>query len=409
MKWLALAWRNVLRNRRRTLLTTAIFATGTLAVLSAFGFVIASFHGLREATIAAQVGHLQIGAAGQFDSFERKPLSTAMDPAQVEQARRILDARPEVRYAMRRLNFEGLIASGERTLATVGSGVEPELETRLSGAFSQVVEGEALTAESTGDEAMQVLVAVDLARALGVKPGDRVTVMSTTERGGLNGVDLRVQGLYRTGVPELDRRAVLLPLPAAQALLDTDKVSRLVTVLDRTEHTDAVVAALRKALPGMEVRGWEALATFYGQVVSLYGNLFTVLGVIIGLVVLLSVSNAMLMSLMERVREQGTLLAIGIPAHRVVKNFLTEGAIVGLLGALMGIVLAAAVAFAVNLAGIEMPPPPGRTTPYPLLIFVDPAAYAIVALGMVAVGVLAAGLSQASIRHMSVLQQLTHT
>lgn len=409
MKWLALAWRNVLRNRRRTLLTAAIFAAGTLAVLSAFGFVMASFHGLREATIAAQVGHLQVGAPGQFASFERRPLASAMTPAQIEGARNALEARPEVRYVMRRLLFEGLIANGERTLTTVGSGVEPELETRLSGAFAQVVEGEALTAEVTGEEAMQALVAVDLAHALGVKPGDRVTIMSTTERGGLNGVDLRVQGLYRTGVPELDRRAVLLPLPAAQTLLDTNKVSRLVAVLDRTEHTDSVVAALRQALPGLEVRSWEALVTFYGQVVSLYSNLFSVLGVIIGVVVLLSVTNAMLMSLMERVREQGTLLAIGIPASRVMKNFLTEGAIVGLLGALMGLVLAAGVAFAVNLAGIQMPPPPGRTMPYPLLIFVEPVAYVVVALGMTLLGVLAAGLSQTSVRHMSVLQQLSHT
>lgn len=408
MKWLALAWRNVLRNRRRTLLTVAIFATGTLAVLSAFGFVSASFHGLREATIAAQVGHFQVGAPGQFEGFERKPMETAMSPGQVDEARQALATQPEVKFSMRRLQFEGLIANGDRTLATVGSGIEPELETRLSGVFARIVAGEALMPEASGDEAMQVLVAVDLAQALGVKPGDQVTIMSTTERGGLNGIDLRVQGLYRTGIPELDRRAVLMPLAAAQLLLDTGKVSRLVAVVDRTEHADSVVARVRQALPGLEVQGWEELASFYRQVVSLYGNLFSVLGVIIGVVVLLSVSNAMLMSLMERVREQGTLLAIGIPASRVVRNFLTEGAIVGLLGAVLGLVLAAAAAFVVNLAGIEMPPPPGRTTPYPLLIFVEPAAYAVVALGMVALGVLAAGLSQASARKMSVLQQLTH-
>ena len=76
MKWLALAWRNVLRNRRRTLLTVAIFATGTLAVLSAFGFVSASFHGLREATIAAQVGHFQIGfVAGRDQLGQADPAS----------------------------------------------------------------------------------------------------------------------------------------------------------------------------------------------------------------------------------------------------------------------------------------------------------------------------------------------
>jgi putative ABC transport system permease protein len=409
MKWLGLAWRNVLRNRRRTLLTTSVFATGALAILSAFGFVSASFHGLGEATIAAQLGHVQAGAPGQFAGFEHKPLDTAMGAAQVARARLAFQARPEVRFVMRRLHFEGLIAFGERTLATVGAGVEPELESRLSGPFSQVVQGQGLTAETSGDEAMEVLVAVDLARALGVKPGDQVTLMSTTERGSLNGIDVRVQGLYRTGIPELDRRAVLLPLPAAQSLLDTDKVSRLVAVLGRTDDTEFVVAAMRVALPGLEVQGWRTLAAFFNQVVTLYGTLFSVLGLIIAVVVLLSVSNVMLMSLMERVREQGTLLAIGIPASRVIRNFLLEGAIVGFLGALLGLLLSAGLSLAVNLAGIQMPPPPGRTTTYPLQIFVEPDAYAAVALGMVLLGVLAAGLSQYSIRRMSVLQKLTHT
>jgi putative ABC transport system permease protein len=364
---------------------------------------------LGEATIAAQLGHVQAGAPGQFAGFEHKPLDTAMDAAQVARARLAFQARPEVRFVMRRLHFEGLIAFGERTLATVGAGVEPELESRLSGPFSQVVQGQGLTAETSGDEAMEVLVAVDLARALGVKPGDQVTLMSTTERGSLNGIDVRVQGLYRTGIPELDRRAVLLPLPAAQSLLDTDKVSRLVAVLGRTDDTESVVAAMRVALPGLEVQGWRTLAAFFNQVVTLYGTLFSVLGLIIAVVVLLSVSNVMLMSLMERVREQGTLLAIGIPASRVIRNFLLEGAIVGFLGALLGLLLSAGLSLAVNLAGIQMPPPPGRTTTYPLQIFVEPDAYAAVALGMVLLGALAAGLSQYSIRRMSVLQKLTHT
>ncbi len=409
MKWLALAWRNVLRNRRRTLLTMAIFAVGTLAFLSAYGFMTASFHGLREGTIAAQLGHLQIGAPGQFSDFERKPLDTAMDSDQVARARQALQDRPEVRFSMRRLHFEGLIAHGDRTLTTIGSGVEPESESRLAGVFSPIVEGEALVPQAEGDDAMQVLVAVQLARALGVKPGDTVTIMGTTERGGLNGVDLRVQGIYHTGVPELDRRAVMVPLAAAQALLDTEKISRLVVVLGRTKDTDAVAAALQDRLPGLEVRSWRALATFYEQVVTLYGTFFGMLGIILCAVVLLSVGNTMLMSLMERVREQGTLLAIGIPAHRVVKNFLTEGAIVGLLGALAGLAMAACVALLLSVSGIQMPPPPGRTAPYPLLIFVEPLAYGLVTLAMVVLGALAAALAQASIRRMSVLQQLTHT
>lgn len=407
MKWLAFAWRNVARNRRRTLLASSIFAAGTAAVLCAVGFVLASFHGLREATIAGQLGHLQVGAPGQFSGFEQTPLATALPRADAARVAEQLAATPRVRFAMRRLNFEGLISSGNRTLATVGSGIEPELESRLSGAFATVVDGDGLPVSGDPDP-HKALVAIDLAQALGVRPGDVVTVMATTEGGALNAVDLTVAGTYRTGIPELDRRAILLPLAAAQTLLDTERVSRVVAVLDDTAATEATVARLGAALSGLEVRGWRDLAPFYRQVVSLYGSIFGVLGAIIVAVVLLSASNAMLMNLLERVREQGTMRAFGITAGRLRRNFLLEGALVGFLGAAAGLVLAGLASLAVNLSGFQMPAPPGRTNGYPLLVFVDAPSYALALAGMALVGVLAALLSSASVRRMSVLQQLNH-
>lgn len=407
MKWLLLCLRNVMRNRRRTLLTMSVFAIGTAAIACAYGFVTASFHGLREATISAQVGHLQIAAPGQFDAFEDKPLATGLPPQALARTQQALADQPRVRYSMRRLQFEGLIAAGDRTLAFLGSGVEPQLESRLSGAFAQVVAGDSLPGPDEPDAA-KVVVAVELAHALGVKPGDRVTLMATTQHGALNAVDLVVTGLYRTGIPELDRRALLVPLATAQALLDTDRISRLVVVLDQTEQTGAVAATLSRELPHLQVRTWRDLAPFYRQVVSLYGNFFSVLGVIILSVVGLSASNAMLMSVMERVRERGTLRAFGISQRRVVGNFLIEGGLVAGLGALLGLLLAAAVSLGVNLSGIQMPAPPGRTTPYPLLVFIEPGGYALVALAMVGVGLLSAALSQASIRRMSIVRQLGH-
>jgi putative ABC transport system permease protein len=409
MKWFAFAWRNVVRNRRRTLLAMSIFAAGTVAVLCAAGFVLASFHGLREATIAGQLGHLQVGAPGQFTGFEDKPLASAMRAEDVARVRSRLEQTPHVRFGMQRLNFEGLVAVSNRTLATVGSGIEPELESRLSGAFASIVDGDGLPVGPLPEsEMLKVLVAVDLARALGVKPGDSITVMATTERGALNALDLTVSGTYKTGIPELDRRAILMPLAASQLLLDTQRVSRVVAVLDATRNTDAVVQSLKAALPGLEVQGWHELAPFYRQVVSLYGSIFGVLGAIIVVVVLLSASNAMLMNLFERVREQGTMRAFGIPAWRIARNFLFEGGLVGLMGAGTGLLLAGALSLAVNLSGLRMPPPPGRTNGYPLLIFADLNSYGLALLGMTLVGVLAAWLSSTSVRRMSVLQQLNH-
>lgn len=409
MKWLSLAWRNVLRNKRRTLLSGMVFAAGTVAVLSGVGFVTASFHGLREATIAGQLGHLQLGADGQFAGIEKSQMDTGMSPQQVATATSSLAKVTGVRFSMRRVMFEGLISAGDRTLAVVGSGVEPERETRLAGTFAAIVDGDSLPTPAESDQA-KVLLAVDLARSLGVRPGDRVTVLTTTEKGALNGVDLTVAGIYRTGIPELDRRAVMMPLETSQALLDTQRVSRMVTVLKDTADTDRVAQALRAdpALKGMQVRRWIDLAPFYQQVVSLYTNIFGVLGVILIVVVLLSVSNAMLMSLLERVREQGTLRAFGIPAFRIRQNFLMEGGLVGIFGGGLGLVVAAAVALAVNFSGFLMPPPPGRSTGHPLLIFIEGDAYLLTLAGMILVGILAAGLSLLSVRRLSILEQLHH-
>lgn len=407
MKWLALAWRNVLRNKRRTALAAIIFATGTTAVLSATGFVLASFHGLREATIAGQLGHLQFGAPGQFDGFEKTPLATGLPPAEVARIDARLAETPNIRFSMQRVMFEGLIAAGDRTLAVVASGVEAEKETRLSGVFAALVAGESLPAADESDQ-QKIVVAQELARSLGIRPGDRVTVLATTEKGVLNALDFEVSGIYRTGVPELDRRAVMIPLVSAQSLLDTVKVSRVVAVLDDTSATEAVSASLAARLGGIDVRTWTDLAPFYRQVVALYGNIFGVLGGIIVVVVLLSVANAMLMSLLERVREQGTMRAFGIPAWRIRQNFVMEGAMVGLLGGVAGLVVSVLLALAVNIAGIQMPPPPGRTTPYPLQIFIDPLAYGLAIGGMAAVGVLAALLSLGAVRRMSILDQLNH-
>ncbi|MEK6748746.1 MAG: FtsX-like permease family protein [Pseudomonadota bacterium] len=407
MKWLAFAYRNVLRNKRRTLLSVLIFSAGTAAILSATGFVSASFHGLREATIAGQLGHIQIGAKGQFAGFEKTPMDNGLSQQQASAAMTNAAALPGVRFSMQRVLFEGLIAAGDRTLAVVGSGVEPEQETRLSGVFAAIVDGDSLPVSSEADQ-NKVIIAVDLARALGVKAGDRVTVLATTEKGVLNAIDLIVSGIYRTGIPELDRRAIMMPLATSQSLLDTQRISRVVVVLNDTARTDAVAQGLHARLTDLEIKRWIDLAPFYQQVVTLYSNIFGVLGAIILIVVLLSVSNAMLMSLFERIREQGTLRAFGIPALRIRQNFLLEGGIVGMIGGISGLLLAIVLALAINFSGIEMPPPPGRTTSYPLLIFIEPTAYGLTLLGMVIVGVLAAALSLISSRRMTILEQLNH-
>jgi putative ABC transport system permease protein len=214
-----------------------------------------------------------------------------------------------------------------------------------------------------------------------------VTVLATMPGGGINAVDLDVCGTYRTGTPERDARNIMMPLGTAQELLGVKGTSRLVVVLDDTDTTEASAEALRAAFPDLEVRTWRMLAPFYDQVVTLYTNIFTVMCTIIVLVVLLSVGNTMLMTVLERVRDVGTMRAIGFPAARLCTGFALEGAIIGVLGGIFGLAVAFVVSLAVTALGIEMPPPPGRTTAYPLIILVSCRAYGAVLLLMVLCGV----------------------
>ncbi|MCW5221211.1 ABC transporter permease [Verminephrobacter aporrectodeae subsp. tuberculatae] len=406
MKWFVYAWRNVARNRRRTVLSAAIVACGSMALLLSIGFVLASFYGLRESIISSELGHIQIGAHGQFEGNEERPLQYGLSPQQVKAAEDEFQQESGLRFSTRRVLFEGLLSTGRRSVAFVGQGVEPEKESRLSTVFAPIVSGNGLSDDPSRPE--QILIAVDLARSLQVKPGDTITVMVTTEDGVLNAVDAVVAGTYRTGVPDLDRRAIMMPLQNVQSLLVTQKISRLVLALRDTDATDALASRLRAQLPDLDIKRWIELAPFYNQVVSLYRIIFTVLGIIIAMVVFISTANSMLMSVMERIREVGTLRAIGIPDRRIQQTFLLEGGMIGMLGGSVGLVLALLTALVVNLSDIRMPPPPGRTTDYPLIIAMQLDSSLMIWLAFIMLSALAAWAPHRVIRRLSIIEKLNH-
>jgi putative ABC transport system permease protein len=406
MKWFVYAWRNVVRNRRRTVLSAAIVACGSMALVLSVGFALASFHGLRESIISSELGHIQIGAHGQFDGNEEKPLQYGLTSEHVEAIEDELKHKSELRFSTRRILFEGLISTGHRSVAFVGQGVEPGKESRLSTGFVPIVSGNGLSDDPSKPE--QILIAVDLAHSLRVKPGDTITVMVTTEDGVLNAADAVVAGTYRTGVPDLDRRAVMMPLQFVQSLLVTEKISRVVLALRDTAVTDALASNLQSQFPNLDIKRWIDLAPFYSQVVSLYRIIFTVLFVIIASVVFISTANSMLMSVMERIREVGTLRAIGISDRLIQKTFLLEGGIIGMLGGSVGLLLALVTALIVNLSDIRMPPPPGRTSSYPLLISVQIDTSLVIWLVFIILSALSAWAPHRMTRRFSIIEKLNH-
>ncbi|HEU0104655.1 MAG TPA: FtsX-like permease family protein, partial [Vicinamibacteria bacterium] len=241
----------------------------------------------------------------------------------------------------------------------------------------------------------QVLLGVTLAQSLGAVPGDVVTITAMTANGTLNALDVRVAGLVTTGLQELDARLLKTHLVTGERLLGTDRVSSIVIGLDDTARTqevgDALALRLRSASSEpLVLTDWRARAPFYGQVRALYSGVFWFLGGIVFVLVCLATSNTLLMSVMERVREFGTLLAIGTGRGQVALMVVLEALWLGVVGALVGDALAAVLVMAINAAGIEMPPPPGAAAGFPLQLAVHPFDFVAVVGLMVAVLAVAA-------------------
>jgi putative ABC transport system permease protein len=367
-----LAVRNVFRNRRRTLITLGAMAFGAAAIIVFGGFVHSIYVGVRESTIRSQVGHLQLYRRGFSERGHVAPYDYLI--ADYPALRAELARMEHVRTVTARLGFSGLVSTGDTTTSFVGLGVEPDGERPLAS-LAVIADGQDLAR----DTPRGIVAGVGLARAVGVRPGDDVTLLTTTRGGAINALAVTLRGTWESSEKAYDDRFLRASLPEVQRLLDVEpgEVQSIVLLLDRTEHTALVherVAALIAARGlDLEVKTWEDLALRYHQVRELFGRIFGVLTLIVGVMVVFGITNTMTMAIFERTREIGTIMALGTRRRRVVGMFVLEGMTLGLLGGVAGIALGIALATAVSAIGIELPPPPGSTRGFTVQILVVPA------------------------------------
>jgi putative ABC transport system permease protein len=364
---LLLAMRNLLRHRARTAATLAAISIGVASLILAGGFVKDIFVQLGEATIHSQTGHIQIARQGFWAMRTRSPETHMIEkPDEIKVS---LAAQPGVEQVVARINFSGMLNNGKRDLGVMGDGIEPDGEAKI-GSFLRYIEGRSLTDKDIDG----VVVGQGVARTLDLKIGDRVTLILNLAQGAVNTLDFQLVGVFQSFSKEFDARAVRIPLAATRELLDTEAAHLLVMSLAHTEDTDRIANAVREQVggQGFQASTWRELSDFFEKTVQLYDAQFGVLRLIIFLMVLLSVANSINMTLFERTREFGTLLALGDNPRRVFGLIMTESALLGFFGAAFGMTLGCIAAWGISAVGIEMPPPPNSNLGYIALIRLDP-------------------------------------
>ncbi len=370
-KWFNLAWRNVVRNKRRSMVAIWTLTIVSMFIIIAHGYINFTFWGLTRVIVQGGTGNMQIVDKRTIDQHEIELLALGINTKLADKTVADLENMPPVRRAMKRLLFTGIISKDE-DLSTVfrASGIQSLKEKRLhqgnsSGSF---VTGGMFN--DTDKNPYQVILAKGLAGKLSAKVGDNVVLLANTVEGGINAIDAKVTGTYDTGIPITNQLSIKVPIKLAQTLLLTDKVSNIVVQLRDIEATEVNLPKVENLLKNskLTVRPWYEIKPYFKAVETIYYSIFTIMGVIIMAVALLSVSNVLATTVNERVPEIGTLRAFGIKKWQLRLNFVFEGLIIGFTGAVLGIVLGFVLSFIINQAGIIMPPPPGRSTEYPLLI-----------------------------------------
>jgi putative ABC transport system permease protein len=420
-KLLKLSYRNLFRNRRRSFFAVFIAASGCAALAIAIGYYSFSMYSLQELSIrngfggSSGSGHVQVMDKRMGVRAESYTLEFGLESVSALMAN--LKNDQDIDYFLPRLEFGGLISNGERSLPFKGFGIEPANEMRLWAGLSEINPKLKLGDQLLPLEAKKagIILGKTIANALNARLGDMLMIYSTTVDGTINGMDVELLGIMSTGVSETDKYYLLTRLDLAQKLLNSQKVSLLSVMFKNRNHFPEKLKNLQSFL-GRDSSGalltaipWDQQAAFYISIRDIFTIIFSFMGTIVLVIVLLSCWNIMQMTTMERIREIGTLRAIGLGNKHISALFVLEAFLIAVIGVVIGMVTQWIISGIINAMRIIMPPVPGMSRPYTLQVYAATWFHPLIALGIIAAITISSFSSILIIKRYSIVGSLEHT
>lgn len=428
LNYLSLARRNLLRNRRRSLVTLASIAIGVAAIALFAGYTKAMYRGLRNMAIHGEMlGHVSINKAGWYEQGKLQPgkfVITENEFAKIDGI--VREVLPRA-ILIPRAVLDGLVSNGRSSTIFIAYGIDPRELQVLLGPLGGVYRG------LSADRSSGVSIADGLGALLGLDIGTEAVVLVSTNSGQANAADIVVVDRVNTGNTATNDKFILMPLALVRSLKDIGKGAEWVSLLLQVPpasssvdagiralfttasasdaEVDAAKSALRRRFEAaglsLEVHGWRDLSIYYNQVKRLYDIIFALLLAIVVTVVALSVFNAMSMSVVERTREIGTLRAIGLRRSGVLRLFVAEALLLAVVGSMVGVGISALAGWLITAADIRYVPP-GNSLAIPVYVSfdLDRTLLALAALAFLAVAAALAAARKAAWR--PIVDSLTH-
>jgi ABC-type lipoprotein release transport system permease subunit len=345
--YLRMAWRNIWRHRRRTLIV--VLAIGlTMAMMMMYDGLI---NGFQDAIYANAIkvlgGNIQVHAIGYSDKTEQYPLL----PLSNDQAvLKTVQTQPQVVAASLRINTGGMITNRKGAFAVGITGIEPENELPISLVGHHVIAGRYLT--QTDQDA--IFIGKGLADAMEVNVGDRITLVGRATHNQMRSRTVTIIGIYDLGMPSIEKQTVYMSLAESQDLYGlSGEATEVVVTLRHLGQEPAVINALKPLLTDYEIASWQTNYPELQYTIETKTKVMDIFSVIILIIVGIGILNLLLMAVYERTREIGLLGALGLKPGQISILFILEGLMLGIVGAAFGVGLGVLINFLLGRVGMD--------------------------------------------------------
>lgn len=331
-----MAWRNIWRNPRRSILTILAIAFASLLLVFMLSWQFGSYDTMINSAVKIHTGHVQVQAKGYKD--KRSIRLVVPDPAEVGA---ILEKTPGVAAYSFRTNAFSLVSSKERTYGAIVIGIDPVREAKVSTLEKLVHQGNYLSAGDTD----QALVGKLLAKNLLVGLGDELVVLGQGRDGSIAATMVKVKGIFSSGQDEFDRSTIHIPLKYFQDVYTMyEAVHEVVVLVKSLEYVPEIKRTVAAGIENTNKKGhlvaldWMELMPGLIQAIQMDLVSGFIFYIILIVVVAFSILNTFLMTIFERTREFGVLMALGTTPGRLTKLLLIESTTMTMVGIVIGII-----------------------------------------------------------------------
>ena len=341
-----IAWRNLLRNKRRSLIILVSICVGVAALLFNDALSVGIMDQLLDNQIMSNTAHIQIHEKGYNGNKVIQKL--VPEPEKVEN---VLRYDKNVKYFSKRLFSYGLLSSANSSAGIALEGVEPQKEPKISTIKKSIIQGHYLTGKSH-----EIVIGEKLAEKLEVGLGDKVVAIATDINGIVSNELFRVVGIYKTSSWDFDRTFIYVSLTDAREMLGVgNNVSEFAIIIKEPDKVMGIKSGIAKRLGSRyEVLAYPELLPMIMTMIEIYKEYSYVMYLIIGIAILFGIINTMLMSVFERINEIGVLMAIGMRNLRIFIMVLLEAFILGGVGTLAGFIIGLALVITLSHTGIDL-------------------------------------------------------